>query len=519
MDILISGVNRHYVPLAAGCACLLWGWRRLRGERPLTAAQRWWIAAPVVVLAMVAVVLSQAPRPDHAEHVHASYLRSLGLMPYTDFFEHHHPALYFLMGRLCRVLPRTPVVSDVAAAVSGLLFIGMAALVAVLARRLWGAGLGLWAVVLLVPHLQERQFLSLRPDLAAHVLVLASFWLLAARRDLPSITASGALLGLAFWFGPKAWPFLLLAPLTVLTARPLPARWWGQIACHLLGAAISVGLFLLWLQQIDLLGPWYEWCIQFNAGLVSGAEKTLRVAFPLILTGLAGARGRLALRERGCRDDRLVRALVAAASLAVVMGVQRRVVNPYDVQMALLLFAALGAEPARRALDHLNRRSVLVAGAVLAVYIGPLAVPVARGLCAGDYFEARAAMTALIRVAGNEPVVGRTPYHPLVTRDAVDLWHARQSTLFLHTPMMRQRLAGIGPRLRAARPPLVLDRETVQPPIIDALHENGIVDDAEAERLRAFFVEGYEMRELRFGDQGSAWFWIRKDRLPYLAAP
>jgi len=515
----VSGINRYYVVLGAGCACLLWGWRWLRGARTLTVAQRRWIAAVTVLLAMVAVVLSQAPRPDHAEHVHASYLRSLGLMPYIDYFQHHHPTLYFVMGAVYRLLPRTPVVSDVAAAVSGLLLIAMAALVAVLARRLWGLGLGLWAVVLLVPHLEERQFLSLRPDLAANLLVLASVWLLAIRRDLPSITASGALLGFAFWFGPKAWPFLLLAPLMVLTARPLPARWWWQIACHLLGVAVSVGLFLLWLGQIGLLGPWYEWCIEFNAGLVSRGEKTLRVAFPLILTGLAAAGWLLLRRERALRDDRLVRALLAAAVLAVAMGIQRRVTNIYDLQLPVLLFAALGAEPARQALSYLNRRSVLLSGAALALYFGPFLLPVARGLRDGDYFEARAATSALVRVAGDEPVVGRTPYHPLVTRDAVDLWHAHQSTLFLHTLRMRQRLAGIGPELRAARPPLVLDRETTTPSIIDALHDAGIVDDAEANRLRAFFAESYVMRELRFGDKGSAWFWIRSDRLPYLAPP
>lgn len=517
VHLLVSDINWPYLALWVATAALLWFWRRLRGDRTLTPAQRWWIAVPIVALTMFAAVLSACPRPDHAEHVHASYLRGLGLMPYTDFFEHHHPALYFLMGRLYRVLPRTPVVSDVAAAVSGLLFIGMAAIVVALARRLWGAGLGLWALFLLVPHLEDRQFLSLRPDMAANLLILASVWLLATRRDLPAMATSGALLGLAFWFGPKAVPFLLLAPVVLLSVRPLPASWWRELLAHSFGVALSLGLFFVWLWHIGLLGPWYEWCVQFNAVLISQGPKTLRVTFPLILTGLAVAGWLLLRRREHFWDDRLTRTLLLAAGIGVLTSIQRRASNPYDLQLPVLLFAVLAAGPARQALEHLNRRSVLMAAAVLALYVGPLAVPVARGLRAGDYFQARAAITTLIRVAGDEPVVGRTPYHPLVTRDAVDLWHGYQSTLFLRTSAMQQRLAGIGPRLRAARPPLVLDHETTTPSIIDALHDNGIVGDAEAERLRAFFAAGYEMRELHFGDQGVAGFWVRKDRLPHIA--
>ena len=34
---------------------------------------------------------------DQTEHLHAAYLVSIGQVPYSDFFEHHHPLLWYLL--------------------------------------------------------------------------------------------------------------------------------------------------------------------------------------------------------------------------------------------------------------------------------------------------------------------------------------------------------------------------------------------------------------------------------------
>ncbi|MBR1904550.1 MAG: hypothetical protein IJ824_05195, partial [Alphaproteobacteria bacterium] len=34
---------------------------------------------------------------DQTEHLHAAYLVSIGQVPYKDFFEHHHPLLWYLL--------------------------------------------------------------------------------------------------------------------------------------------------------------------------------------------------------------------------------------------------------------------------------------------------------------------------------------------------------------------------------------------------------------------------------------
>ena len=41
---------------------------------------------------------------DTVEHIHASYLINIGLIPYRDFFEHHNPLLWYILSPLTQLL-------------------------------------------------------------------------------------------------------------------------------------------------------------------------------------------------------------------------------------------------------------------------------------------------------------------------------------------------------------------------------------------------------------------------------
>ncbi len=43
---------------------------------------------------------------DEIEHLRASYFISLGDMPYRDFFEHHHPLIWFMFAPIISILPK-----------------------------------------------------------------------------------------------------------------------------------------------------------------------------------------------------------------------------------------------------------------------------------------------------------------------------------------------------------------------------------------------------------------------------
>ena len=56
----------------------------------------------LVVLALLTLSLSvnRAFSEDEIEHIHASWYVQNGQVPYRDFFEHHHPLLWFLLAPL-----------------------------------------------------------------------------------------------------------------------------------------------------------------------------------------------------------------------------------------------------------------------------------------------------------------------------------------------------------------------------------------------------------------------------------
>jgi hypothetical protein len=57
-----------------------------------------WIAVIALAIAAAGYNTTQSPAdPDETEHLHAAWLWSQGLHPYTDFFEHHAPAYWFLL--------------------------------------------------------------------------------------------------------------------------------------------------------------------------------------------------------------------------------------------------------------------------------------------------------------------------------------------------------------------------------------------------------------------------------------
>lgn len=60
-----------------------------------------WVFTAINVLYLLATIfISEAAMGDDLEHIHASWLVWQGQTPYTDFFEHHHPLMWYLFAPL-----------------------------------------------------------------------------------------------------------------------------------------------------------------------------------------------------------------------------------------------------------------------------------------------------------------------------------------------------------------------------------------------------------------------------------
>ena len=64
----------------------------------------------VVALVIIAITFglrywllqSRTFDPDEFEHMHSAWLISQGFLPYIDYFEHHTPAMHFLLAQFFR---------------------------------------------------------------------------------------------------------------------------------------------------------------------------------------------------------------------------------------------------------------------------------------------------------------------------------------------------------------------------------------------------------------------------------
>lgn len=57
-----------------------------------------------VLYLCVSIVISRRAVGDDLEHIHAAWLIGQGLVPYLDFFEHHHPLMWFLFAPLATAM-------------------------------------------------------------------------------------------------------------------------------------------------------------------------------------------------------------------------------------------------------------------------------------------------------------------------------------------------------------------------------------------------------------------------------
>jgi hypothetical protein len=90
--------------LALICGFALWyrSFRRQSDFAFLKTRRGKFLFVILVALALliISLAVNRAFSEDEIEHIHASWYVQNGQVPYRDFFEHHHPLLWFLLAPL-----------------------------------------------------------------------------------------------------------------------------------------------------------------------------------------------------------------------------------------------------------------------------------------------------------------------------------------------------------------------------------------------------------------------------------
>lgn len=142
---------------------------------------------------------------DTVEHIHASYLVSLGKIPYKDFFEHHNPLLWYVFASVTKIFYRSPYILPVAQCVGVCGYLVIVWLVYKINERfVYGAKAARLSLIILitVPYLWKN-IATLRPDIFMMLCFLGAIYYFLdylEEKSRTKLVVSYFLTGLSFLF-------------------------------------------------------------------------------------------------------------------------------------------------------------------------------------------------------------------------------------------------------------------------------------------------------------------------------
>ncbi len=474
----------------------------------------------VVALYGVSFLWGVSVDHDEGEHLHSAWLVSQGLLPFIDFFQTHSPMLWIVAAPLLAILPPGGAVMPVFRLVSVLLLALSILQVVRIARRVNGRDANdLLTAFLCLGIAGSTELFCFRPDLVANVLSLAAIALLTGSVRPRSSLLSGLLLGLAVSFNPKQAYLLAVLPLAGLALRMGARRLFLLVAANGVGVLAGLLPLVAWLGMNGLFGAFIDAVFVLNARLHAGTWLS-SIGFSYGALALCASAGvALIVRRAGPPEDagssarRVSGIALAAACLAFVF--KPGPLWAYNMQMCGLLAAPLATPVVSRLLAWLGSRWRLLPWvAAAALFL----VDVARPYRGGDHpphMETTSTIGTLGRLAGDDPVVAMTPYHPIFNRDATALYSSWQWKWRVH-PEVGQSLKAMADQIIAARPSLVLavwgnvskcgSQVSRGQTLPSDLVQSGILSPEGGGRLASFLESGY-----RLVDVSGMPFWVRRD--------
>lgn len=198
----------------------------------------------ILYFVSVAAVYLQYPEGDVFEHIRAAFMVHNGAVPYRDFFEHHHPLLWFLTAPLVGLLEKNSAVLSIMDYLTLVFFvIGLGYIYKIITNFLSNRTAALMAVILLLMPNVLACYVYFKPDnymftcLAAGIYYLFSYMRLHKKWQLV-LSYLWFLIG--FMFMQKIgiyFPIVAVVSLYMLLKKEMPIRD--------LGAALVLPFLLL----------------------------------------------------------------------------------------------------------------------------------------------------------------------------------------------------------------------------------------------------------------------------------
>ena len=231
----------------------------------------------VVVMVSIAGAFLSYPEGDIIEHIHASFLVSEGKVPYRDFFEHHHPLLWYLTSDLVGKFYGDSSIVLVLNCLTLMVFlVGGYFLYKIIVEFLGDKDAGFLSLILILLPGVWLYYLYFKPDNYMIVcLVIGIYYLFCYLRDNKrrDLVISFGCFAIGFLFLQK---ILLYVPsvggvvLYYLYKKEIKVK---DFAIALGCALAIVGMGALWLFKEGIFDIYYKSCFEFNKELVSYAGE------------------------------------------------------------------------------------------------------------------------------------------------------------------------------------------------------------------------------------------------------
>lgn len=217
----------------------------------------------LLVLLMVLAALNLEFNMDEVEHLHSAWYIQQQYLPYRDYFQHHHPLLWFLSVPLISIFGQSARLLVVFRLLMVLVTLGSGYLVYRIGRESTGSReSGILSVVLLFSMVMFVQYtVQIRPDVLQIFFGLLTVYFLVRFQQYPRqryMIFSGLAAALSFLFLQKAIFFFAALGLVLLFfyfKRMIPLK-----AISLFAAACSLPL-LFFLLYLILTGSWQSYLV------------------------------------------------------------------------------------------------------------------------------------------------------------------------------------------------------------------------------------------------------------------
>ncbi len=189
------------------------------------------------ILSLLALLISinRWLGPDEFEHIHSAWYVAEGLLPYTDFFQHHHPLLWYSLAPLLRIFGYTVKAVVILRILMFLLSMGIAYLTYRLSEKISGSReTALLSVILLLSTVMfvERS-IEIRPDVPQVFFGMVSVYALISyfrSEELKHIAITALAAAVSFFFLQKT-VFLLIAYAVIFLVKLLS----GKVSYRVIG--------------------------------------------------------------------------------------------------------------------------------------------------------------------------------------------------------------------------------------------------------------------------------------------